>query len=253
MSVLASPDPRDAPAWRLQLPPPRHKTLRDYRIAAWLDDPAAPVDRAVLRQLEATLEALEKEGALVDRNARPPFTLADMYEVAYDLIVGVSCAALSDGEFDAFSKAAAQFPREDKGQIASFLRANTQSKRDWGRTNERRWQMRAGWGAFFEQFDVLLCPPAQTTAFVHDQGANPAARTVLVNGVPRVGTEAVVWAGFVGAAGLPATVAPVGLSDDGLPVGVQIVGPYLEDYTTIDFARLIADIIGGYNPPPGSA
>lgn len=50
---------------------------------------------------------------------------------------------------------------------------------------------------------------------------------------------------------LPSTVAPIGLAANGLPVGVQIVGPYLEDYTTIDFAGRLADVIGGYQPPPG--
>jgi amidase len=48
---------------------------------------------------------------------------------------------------------------------------------------------------------------------------------------------------------LPATVAPVGRTTDGLPVGVQILGPYLEDHTTIEFARLLGDVIGGFSPP----
>jgi amidase len=49
---------------------------------------------------------------------------------------------------------------------------------------------------------------------------------------------------------LPATVAPAGRTAEGLPVGVQIVGPYLEDRTPIEFARRLADVIGGYAPPP---
>jgi len=32
---------------------------------------------------------------------------------------------------------------------------------------------------------------------------------------------------------------------------VQIVGPHLEDRTPIDFARRLADVVGGYQPPPG--
>jgi amidase len=56
---------------------------------------------------------------------------------------------------------------------------------------------------------------------------------------------------MVGQSYLPATVAPVGCTSAGLPVGVQIVGPYLEDRTTIDFARRLGDVIGGFEPPPG--
>ena len=50
---------------------------------------------------------------------------------------------------------------------------------------------------------------------------------------------------------LPATVAPSGLTPGGLPVGVQIVGPYLGDRSTIQFARLLAKELGGFVPPPG--
>jgi len=51
--------------------------------------------------------------------------------------------------------------------------------------------------------------------------------------------------------GCPATTAPAGLSKSGLPVGLQIVGPYLEDATPIGFAQLLAREIGGFQPPPG--
>ena len=52
---------------------------------------------------------------------------------------------------------------------------------------------------------------------------------------------------------LPATVAPIGQAADGFPVGIQIVGPYLEDRTSIDFAEQLKDVVGGYQPPPGYA
>jgi amidase len=50
---------------------------------------------------------------------------------------------------------------------------------------------------------------------------------------------------------LPATVAPVGLSDSGLPVGIQIIGARFEDRTTIDFAKGLSELIGGLVVPPG--
>jgi amidase len=59
------------------------------------------------------------------------------------------------------------------------------------------------------------------------------------------------WVSFASLAGLPATTAPVGLTPGGLPVGIQIVGPYLEDATPIDLAGRLGDVIGGFRPPPG--
>ena len=55
---------------------------------------------------------------------------------------------------------------------------------------------------------------------------------------------------FATAPGLPATVAPIDRGDSPLPIGVQIVGPYLEDHTTIAFARLIEREFGGFAQPP---
>jgi hypothetical protein len=34
---------------------------------------------------------------------------------------------------------------------------------------------------------------------------------------------------------------------------MQVVGPYLEDRTCIDFARHLADLIGGFTSPAGFA
>lgn len=59
------------------------------------------------------------------------------------------------------------------------------------------------------------------------------------------------WAGLTCVVYLPATVAPAGIAKDGLPVGVQIVGPYLEDRTPIHIADLMEDAVGGFTPPPG--
>jgi amidase len=59
------------------------------------------------------------------------------------------------------------------------------------------------------------------------------------------------WMSLATTAYLPATSAPIGLASDGLPVGIQIVGPFLGDYTSIRFAELLAEVRGGFQPPPG--
>ena len=51
--------------------------------------------------------------------------------------------------------------------------------------------------------------------------------------------------------GLPATAAPVGFSQSGLPLGVQIIGDRFKDRTTIAFAKGMSKILGGFVPPPG--
>jgi amidase len=97
----------------------------------------------------------------------------------------------------------------------------------------------------------MLMPVTQVTALKHDHSRPQRNRTMLVNGSPQPYTDQLCWVGLVTMAYLPATSAPVGPASNGLPVGVQIVGPYLEDRTSIHFAGLLADIIGGFQAPPG--
>jgi amidase len=109
--------------------------------------------------------------------------------------------------------------------------------------------MAARWAAWFADVDALLCPVVANAAPVHDH--RPLGeRTVLVGDEVRDAWDQVSWSSFASACGLPAVSAPVGLTADGLPVGLQVVAPYLEDRTAIDVARRITEIVGGFVPPP---
>ena len=113
--------------------------------------------------------------------------------------------------------------------------------------------MRLAWDAFYRDWDVLLCPAAATTAFPHNQAGERWERMVMVDGTPQPSTTALFWAGFSGMAGLPSTVIPAGLAADGLPTGVQIVGPQYGDLTTLALACALETDFGGFQPPPAYA
>jgi amidase len=71
-------------------------------------------------------------------------------------------------------------------------------------------------------------------------------RTFDVDGAPRAYEELGSWISLAGVAYLPSTVAPVARPAGALPVGIEIVGPYLGDRTTMQAARSI----GAFEPPP---
>jgi amidase len=110
----------------------------------------------------------------------------------------------------------------------------------------------ARWRALFQEIDVVACPVLPTVAFSHDHSPQ-RARKLDVDGVPQRYNDQVVWAGLATLTGQPATAVPIARSPEGLPIGVQIIGPYLEDRTTIAFAELIERSFGGFVPPPGYA
>ena len=111
--------------------------------------------------------------------------------------------------------------------------------------------MRAQWRAFFRDFDALICPISPTAAFPHDREPDQEARKLVVNGEPQPYLDMLFWPGIATLPGLPATAAPIGRTPEGLPIGAQIVGPWLEDRTTLALAGLIEREFGGFVPPPG--
>lgn len=113
-----------------------------------------------------------------------------------------------------------------------------------------RVRQRDAWATLFTEFDVVLCPPAPTVAFPHDQNPDQWTRTISIDGGDYPYAEQLVWAGTASALGLPATVAPIAHSKEGLPIGVQIIGPLYEDLTPIRFAELIELNFGGFTRPP---
>jgi amidase len=88
-----------------------------------------------------------------------------------------------------------------------------------------------------------------TTAFPHDHSPR-VTRQLDVDGKKVRYFDQIVWASVATATGLPATVIPIAHYENGLPIGAQIIGGYLEDHTTIAFAGLIEREFGGFTPPP---
>jgi amidase len=248
LDVLAGPGEDRSVGWRLALPPPRRSTLGGYRAAAWLDDADFPVDRQVSELLARAVEELARAGVAVDDRARPGLPLRDWVEL-YDELLYPIVAGNTAEEFEALRKVAAAAAPSDRSEMARMARAATAPHKQWLAAHERREALRARMADLFREFDVLLMPVCAVPAIPHDHSQPMFARTVRVNGAERSYLELFAWIVPPTTAWLPATSAPIGLTRDGLPVGIQIVGPYLEDRTAIDFARRLAERIGGYTPP----
>ena len=157
---------------------------------------------------------------------------------------------MGDEDFARQREIAATLSDDDTSDRAAVARGATLLHRAWGKANEARTKLRYACHEFFKRFDVLLTPVAATAAFPHNRNANRDERTVMVNGKPAPYAEQIFFAGFASLSYLPATAAPIGLTREGLPAGLQIIGPEGEDPTTIEFARLLAAEIGGFVPPP---
>ncbi|HIF95128.1 MAG: amidase [Myxococcales bacterium] len=246
--VLAGADADNEIGWRLDLPKPRHQRLSDFRVAVWFDDPALPIDDSVRARFEATVEALRGAGVQVDEKARPDFALPDLIRVYYQLLMPIMLAGIPKAVLAGVEQAANSFAQDDFSDAAESARAPLIRHRDWVGKNEFRHKLRAVFHRFFADYDVLLCPVNPVPAIPHDHSSF-AGRTIEINGQGRPYNDLFGWIAMATTCYLPATVAPIGPTPEGLPVGAQIVGPYLEDRTTIEFARLLGEVVGGFSPP----
>ena len=244
LTVLAGPDRWNSPAWRLELPPPRATELAGYRIGAWLDDARCPVEAAVRALLEAAAAALAGGGALVDPDVRPAFTLDKAADTFFTLLHSALSGSHPREEIERMAG--------DTGSTAqSLIRRRTAIRhREWLSANERRLQMRLCWEELFSNWDALLLPVMPCPAIRHDHSEPMSSRTVRFSDRDWPYWEAAAWMAPAGACFLPATVVPVGTTSSGLPVGIQIVGPYLHDRTTIDIAGHLSSVVGGCPRPP---
>jgi amidase len=248
LDVLAGPDEHDAAGWRLALPPPRTLRLADARVGVWLDDPLGPVDAEVGDVLQRAVDALAKTGATLDAATRP-VDAGEQHRTYTQLLNAVMGAGMPPGAHARMDAAAAALPKSEDGPAANAIRGIALRHREWLGVNERRTRLRARWAEYFRDHDVLLCPIMPTAAFAHDH-RDMNERTMRINGKDEPYFQ-LFWAGHAVNAYLPAAVAPVGRTRSGLPVGIQIVGPYLEDRTPIALAAQLADLLGGFVPPPG--
>jgi amidase len=246
LSVLAGPDRAKAKAYRLELPKPRALALRELRVGAWLDDDALPVDHEVLAVLDGAVRAIEASGARVDRNARFDRPLVDVVADYQALLNPVIAAAFPAALLDQLHAIGKDDPSH---ALAHFGRTATARHTDWLRIHARRERDRVLWERFFERYDVLVCPVSGTAAIPHQVEGSAVTRTITINGEARPYIELMGWISLATAAYLPATVVPVGRTASGLPVGLQIIGPYLEDLTTIAAAERIGELTQGFEPP----
>ena len=244
LDILAGPDDWAAVGWKLALRPPRRERLRDFRLAVWIDDEFCPLSSDVARLLHGAVDAIARAGATVSDQARPDFTFEYSNRVYDQLLGAAQCGGFSVAAIEEMASRVAA-GTHDPGMQNSTLR-----HRAWLSANERRLQMRKKWFNFFKEWDAVLLPVSPVPAIPHDHSQPAALRTIDVDGAKRPYWDQIKWMGLIGVSYLPATVLPVGIARDGLPVGLQIAGPYLEDRTTLAVAREVERLLGGFQPPP---
>ena len=222
------------------------------RVAVIADDALAEVDGSVRAAIDALLRFLRDSGVTVGENERPVDS-AETWRTYVPLVRAALIGHISDEDHRQAVDEAAAWPADSLEFAALHWRGRSLSHRDWLRLDEVRSRLRRQWAAFFERWDLLICPVATTPAFAHNQKGWRWERMIPVNGGLQPTTTSMFWAGYTNLCGLPATAVPIGQSPEGLPIGVQICGPAFADPVCLRFARWLEDRFRAFVPPPLAA
>ena len=251
LDVMAGPDPIEAgKAYRLALPPPRHSELKDFRVLVVDSDPVMPTNAVVRAAIDKLAKDFAKAGVRIERQSPLLPDFAASSRLFMRMLLSFLAITFQPEIYAGALAAAPNLPPSDMSLQAERLRGIALSHRDWVMAESARGHLRAQWRALFDSFDAVICPVMPTPAYPHDHSAEQEKRRVDIDGKEFAYPDQMAWPGIASLPGLPATAIPTGLSQEGLPVGVQIVGPWLEDRTPLKLAELIEREFGGFVPPP---
>ncbi|MCP5084558.1 MAG: amidase [Alphaproteobacteria bacterium] len=259
LGVMAGAAPADK-ALSVDFPPVRPVK----RIAVWSDDPFAPVDSEVKGAVETAARALADAGCELDFEARPEvgfeqshanystilLSIESSHATYLTLLSSIISSDWTPTTLEFMREHARTAPADATDDLTLQARGTVLTYGDYLSLNSKREAFKAQWAKFFETYDALLCPVTAVPAFAHDTERRVPDRRIIVNGQERPYMELLRWAGLATVCHLPASAAPVGLSKDGLPLGVQIIGPQQEDLTPLAVAAMLEAELGGFVPPP---
>ncbi len=211
LDVLAGPP--DTSPYALTLPVAPQKPLSEYRVLVLDAHPAIETDRMISEPLNLLAEKLEHAGVSIVRNVDGMPDLSAAHSNYRHMLLSIITRDMPGGT-----------PVDAHG---------------WMDLKDQQMRCARQWNEVFKHVDVVLSPPFGVAAFPHNDNPDWSARRLIINGREEPYGTQVAWPGLATFPGLPATVAPIGLSDAGLPVGVQIMGGSYCDHTTIEFASLL--------------
>lgn len=256
LDVLVGPEERQQTAWNIRIPASRKSKLSEFRVAVWADQSAYAVDETYLAAIEDYVGDLRKLGVMVEA-AKPDINWAAAYETYLATLYQLVAAAISEVDAQRYFEIAQSSPANDKNHTVQLARAMSLRHYQYFEVAANRERLFRVWDNFFQSYDLIICPVISTVAYPHDQSNDgPSSpligefRNLIVNGQKHSYFDGLQWPSVATVSDLPATAVPTGRLIDGMPVGVQLIGPYLEDRTPIRFAQLVEKELGGFVPPP---
>ena len=226
LGVISGPDGLDGDVPPVPLPRPSPRRASELRLAIASTIGGSPVAASIRQRVSRVAADAKKAGAHVVTRL-PALDWADLGALLTDLVETLTSTFAPGADKD-----------DPRRTLAWYLEALG-----------RRDRFVSVWERYFDDLDALIVPATMTTAFGHcEQGGE-----VAVDGRPVSYYENSRLLGPSNLVGAPTLTVPAGLDDDGLPIGLQLIGPRWSEMRLIDVARALEDakVLPGLRRPPG--
>ncbi|MGE3777430.1 MAG: amidase, partial [Pirellulaceae bacterium] len=238
LRVLSGPNGSDPYCAPIPLRDYRSVPLKDLRIAFFTKDALIEPTAEIQAAVQKAADLLTRAGARVEFEVPPGFEATNDLAIALlaeDLEIGLRKAAKSANteKLDPLLSEVLDIWQ----RLMRKLGDNTPAASFERHTRWHKW--RCDLLAFFQRYDAIICPPDVTPAFKHGES--------LQIGDTFKGFE---YASAFNLSGSPAAVVRCSATTDGLPIGVQIVGPHWREDIVLAIAEAIEVEYGGWKPPP---
>jgi amidase len=234
-SIIAGPDGRDTEVQPVPVDEVPTLELKQLRIAFAPTFPGLPVATDIRDAVEALAQQLHPFCAAVEEATLPEVDFNQELASAGALI-GMITGAFQPEEQEQF---------DDPGS-AGLIKAPT-TLAHYLEALHRRDQSIIVWEQFFDEWDVLLCPPSMITAFPHCQPGSP----LQVDGQEVSYYLTAAHGTVFNYTGHPALVLPYKLDRDGLPIGIQMVGKRWDESRLLAMAKALSEVTGTFQRPLG--
>mgnify|MGYP001422632993 FL=1 len=205
--------------------PIKSKSTSDFRglKIGWFDnEPYDPVDPQIRNAVQKAVEALELNHCTVEKISVPIIDELSPIDATYVLLAGEGVEYLNKyvkGNESQLSEPIKGLLSIERPDLDAFLKASSvcDSYRYW-------------FTDYFAKYDVLICPTAPNLAPEHD------SQTIVIEGQEMPASHAAAITCTFGITGSPAISIPFAMSDNGLPIGIQIVANHYNESTLFDVA-----------------
>jgi len=213
--------------------PATTKPLKDCRLAVYTDNGFASCNEEIKALVQRCADSLRTYGMTV-QECRPPRA-----ECAYDIEMGLLGADGGDGIAEYLQANGTPAPHPLLAAWLDRLRALRPKSQDEYAGRFTEWEHYRGMiASFFTLYDAVLCPVYTQPALPHGESTKPGNFEGF--------SYTMAW----NVAGTPAAVVRCGTSENGLPVGVQVVAPHGLDHRALAICQLLEERFRGWQPPP---